>query len=58
MKKIIFLSALIIVSITSFGEDIELYISEADNEASVRPAWAAFFIGLFSYAAFRVNIFG
>ncbi|MBB1271440.1 MULTISPECIES: DUF1422 family protein [Psychromonas] len=30
----------------------QLYVSEADNEASVRPAWAAFFIGLFSYAAF------
>jgi len=29
-----------------------LYIHEANNEISIRPAWAAFFIGLFSYAAF------
>ena len=29
-----------------------LYIREADNEVSIRPAWAAFFIGIFSYSAF------
>lgn len=29
-----------------------LYISEADNENSIRPAWATFFIGIFSYSAF------
>jgi hypothetical protein len=29
-----------------------LYVNEAENEASIRPAWAAFFIGLFSYSAF------
>lgn len=29
-----------------------LYIHEANNEVSIRPAWASFFIGLFSYAAF------
>ena len=29
-----------------------LYIKEADNEISIRPAWAAFFIGIFSYSAF------
>lgn len=29
-----------------------LYIREANNEYSIRPAWAAFFIGLFSYSAF------
>ena len=29
-----------------------LYIKEENNEASLRPAWAAFFIGIFSYAAF------
>lgn len=29
-----------------------LYINEAENEATIRPAWAAFFIGLFSYTAF------
>lgn len=29
-----------------------LYVSEANNETSVRPAWAAFFIGVFSYSAF------
>lgn len=28
-----------------------MYIKEADNESSIRPAWAAFFIGIFSYAA-------
>ena len=29
-----------------------LYIHEANNESSIRPAWVAFFIGLFSYSAF------
>lgn len=29
-----------------------LYIKEADNEASIRPAWATFFMGIFSYSAF------
>ena len=29
-----------------------LYVNEANNEYSIRPAWAAFFIGLFSYSAF------
>ena len=29
-----------------------LYIKEADNEVTIRPAWAAFFIGVFSYSAF------
>jgi hypothetical protein len=29
-----------------------IYIHEANNESSIRPAWAAFFIGLFSYSAF------
>ncbi len=29
-----------------------LYIKEAHNEISVRPAWGAFFIGIFSYSAF------
>ena len=29
-----------------------LYIKEENNEASIRPAWSTFFIGIFSYAAF------
>lgn len=29
-----------------------LYIKGESNEASLRPAWIAFFIGIFSYAAF------
>jgi putative effector of murein hydrolase len=29
-----------------------IYIKEADNEISIRPAWVAFFIGMFSYSAF------
>ena len=29
-----------------------LYIHEANNESSIRPAWATFFIGIFSYSAF------
>jgi len=29
-----------------------LYIKEADNEISIRPAWVTFFIGIFSYSAF------
>ena len=29
-----------------------LYIHEANNENSIRPAWVTFFIGLFSYSAF------
>ena len=29
-----------------------MYIKEADNEISIRPAWGAFFIGIFSYSAF------
>jgi hypothetical protein len=29
-----------------------LYIKDADNEISIRPAWGAFFIGIFSYSAF------
>lgn len=28
-----------------------MYIKEGDNEASIGPAWAAFFIGIFSYSA-------
>ena len=28
------------------------YIKEDDNEVSVKPAWGAFFIGMFSYSAF------
>lgn len=28
------------------------YIKEANNEASIRPAWATFFMGIFSYSAF------
>ncbi|MEG3754908.1 YijD family membrane protein [Psychromonas arctica] len=28
------------------------YINETNNETTIRPAWAAFFIGIFSYAAF------
>lgn len=28
------------------------YIKEADNEVSIRPAWATFFMGIFSYSAF------
>ncbi|WP_028863130.1 YijD family membrane protein [Psychromonas aquimarina] len=28
-----------------------IYIKETHNELSIRPAWAAFFIGIFSYAA-------
>lgn len=30
----------------------DLYLHETDNEVSIRPAWAAFFIGIFSYSAF------
>jgi type IV pilus assembly protein PilY1 len=37
MKKILFLSTLFIVSITSFGEDIELYISEAVKQSNQKP---------------------
>ena len=29
-----------------------LYIKESDNEISIRPAWGAFFIGIFSYSAY------
>lgn len=29
-----------------------IYIKEADNEASIRPAWVTFFIGIFSYSSF------
>ena len=29
-----------------------IYIKEAHNEVSIRPAWAAFLIGIFSYSAF------
>lgn len=29
-----------------------LYTHEANNEYSIRPAWASFFIGIFSYSAF------
>ena len=29
-----------------------LYIKENDNEISIRPAWAAFFIGIFSFSAY------
>ena len=29
-----------------------LYIKEAHNEETVRPAWAALFIGIFCYSAF------
>lgn len=29
-----------------------LYLQEANNEVSIRPAWAAFFIGIFSYSAY------
>jgi len=29
-----------------------IYIKEADNEVSIRPAWATFFLGIFSYTAF------
>jgi len=29
-----------------------IYTNEANNEASIRPAWVAFFIGTFSYSAF------
>ena len=28
------------------------YIKEANNEVSIRPAWATFFMGIFSYSAF------
>jgi len=28
------------------------YIKEVDNEVSIRPAWATFFIGIFSYSSF------
>lgn len=28
------------------------YIKEADNEATIAPAWVTFFIGIFSYSAF------
>lgn len=28
------------------------YIKEAENEASIRPAWATFFMGIFAYSAF------
>jgi len=28
------------------------YIREADNEVTVQPAWATFFLGIFSYSAF------
>ncbi|MEL0657604.1 YijD family membrane protein [Psychromonas arctica] len=34
-----------------------LYIHEANNEGSIRPAWAAFFIGLFSYSAFTSALY-
>jgi type IV pilus assembly protein PilY1 len=37
MKKILFLSALCIVSMFSFSEDIELYISEAVKQANQKP---------------------
>jgi len=36
----------------SISHFYRLYIHEANNETSIRPAWAAFFIGIFSYAAF------
>ncbi len=29
-----------------------VYIKEADNEVSIRPAWVSFFLGIFSYSAF------
>ncbi|MFT6925385.1 MAG: hypothetical protein ACJAZP_000965 [Psychromonas sp.] len=29
-----------------------IYIKEADNEISIRPAWGTFFLGIFSYSAF------
>ncbi len=28
------------------------YVKEADNEASIRPAWITFFIGIFAHSAF------
>jgi type IV pilus assembly protein PilY1 len=37
MKKILFLTSLILVSITSFSEDIELYISEAVKQSNQKP---------------------
>jgi len=30
----------------------KIYIKEAHHEVSIRPAWAAFLIGIFSYSAF------
>lgn len=29
-----------------------LYIKETNNAPSIRPAWSAFFLGIFSYSAF------
>ena len=37
MKKFLFLSALCIISMFSFSEDIELYISEAVKQANQKP---------------------
>jgi hypothetical protein len=28
------------------------YVKEAENEASIRPAWVTFFMGIFTYSAF------
>jgi hypothetical protein len=36
----------------SINHFYRLYIHEANNESSIRPAWVSFFIGIFSYSAF------
>lgn len=33
------------------------YIKEAENEMSIRPAWATFFIGIFSQAAYTGAVY-
>lgn len=47
----------ILTLIFSVNHFYGFYIKEEDNEASVRPAWVTFFMGIFSYSAFTSALY-
>ncbi|MEH6452147.1 MAG: DUF1422 family protein [Psychromonas sp.] len=34
-----------------------MYVKEGESESNIRPAWAAFFIGFFSYSAYICTMY-
>lgn len=41
----------------SINHFYRIYVEEGESEENIRPAWAAFFIGVFSYSAYICTLY-